>query len=90
MGIQSTYISSVGKDDLGEKALKIAKYYGLDTDYISIHSTLPTGKVNVFLDKKGNPQYTINKTLHGMRLFCKIILKMYYLKNTGMLFVLVR
>jgi fructokinase len=61
MGIQSTYISSVGKDDLGEKASKIAEHYGLDTDYISIHSTLPTGKVNVFLDKKGNPQYTINK-----------------------------
>lgn len=61
MGIQSTYISSVGKDDLGEQALKIARQYGLDTDYISIHATLPTGKVNVFLDKKGNPQYTINK-----------------------------
>jgi len=61
MGVNSTYISTVGKDSLGEKALKIAKHYGLYTDYISIHSTLPTGKVNVFLDKKGNPQYTINK-----------------------------
>ena len=61
MGVHSTYISTVGNDSLGEKALKIAKHYGLYTDYISIHSTLPTGKVNVFLDKKGNPQYAINK-----------------------------
>jgi fructokinase len=61
MGVQSTYISSVGEDDLGGKALKIAKQYGLDIDYISINSNLSTGKVNVFLDEKGNPQYTINK-----------------------------
>jgi fructokinase len=61
MGIHSTYISSVGKDVLGEKALKIAKEYNLDTNYISIHSVLSTGKVDVYLNHKGHPKYTIHK-----------------------------
>src|SRR6056297_2622348 len=61
MGVNSTYISTVGKDSLGEKALKIAKKYGLDPNYIAIHPHLPTGKVDVYLNHKGNPRYTIHK-----------------------------
>jgi fructokinase len=63
MSVQSTYISSVGKDDLGKRALKIAKNYGLDTEYILTHPNLPTGKVDVFLDEMGNPQYTIHENI---------------------------
>ncbi|KUK85795.1 MAG: Fructokinase [candidate division TA06 bacterium 34_109] len=59
MGIQSTYISAVGNDKLGQEALKIAKRYGLDTRYIVTHLYLPTGKVDVYLDQEGNPKYTI-------------------------------
>jgi len=63
MSVQSAYISSVGKDDLGESAIKIAKNYGLDTKYIAPHPNLPTGKVDVFLDEMGNPQYTIHENI---------------------------
>jgi len=61
MDVKSTYISTVGKDSLGEKALKIAEKYGLDPNYIAIHPHLPTGKVDVYLNQKGHPKYTINK-----------------------------
>jgi len=61
MGVNSTYISTVGKDSLGEKALKIAEKYGLNPSYISIHPHLPTGKVDVYLNHKGHPKYTIHK-----------------------------
>ena len=61
MGVHSTYISTVGKDSLGEKALKIAEKYGLDPSYIAIHPHLPTGKVDVYLNHKGHPKYTIHK-----------------------------
>ncbi len=61
MGVNSTYISTVGKDSLGEKALKIAEKYGLDPNYIATHPHLPTGKVDVYLNHKGHPKYTIHE-----------------------------
>jgi len=61
MGVNSTYISTVGKDSLGEKALKIAEAYGLDPNCIATHPHLPTGKVDVYLNHKGHPKYTIHE-----------------------------
>jgi len=61
MGTQSAYISSVGKDKLGEEALKIAKRYGLNTSYITTHPHLPTGKVDVYLNHQGHPKYIIQE-----------------------------
>lgn len=61
IGIQSAYISSVGKDKLGEEAIKKAKEYGLNTRYISIHPYLPTGTVEVHLNQQGHPRYTIHE-----------------------------
>jgi len=63
MGCKSTLISSVGNDDLGQKALKEAKKRGIDTTFIEINSNLPTGTVEVSLDKNGHPSYKINENV---------------------------
>jgi len=63
MGCKSTFISSVGKDDLGQKALKEAKKRGIDTTFIKIHPNLSTGTVEVSLDKNGHSTYQINENV---------------------------
>ena len=63
MGCKSTFISSVGNDDLGQKALKEAKKRGIDTTFIKINPNLPTGTVEVSLDKNGHPTYQINENV---------------------------
>jgi len=63
MGCKSTFISSVGNDDLGQKALKEVKKRGIDTTFIKIHPNLPTGTVEVSLDKNGHPTYQINENV---------------------------
>jgi len=63
MGINSTLISSVGKDALGKKALKEAKKRGINSTFIKVHPDLPTGIVNVSLDGAGHPTYVINENV---------------------------
>jgi len=63
MGLQSTLISSVGKDALGKKALKEAEKRGINSTFIKVHPDLPTGIVNVNLDKAGHPTYVINENV---------------------------
>ena len=63
MGINSTLISSVGKDALGKKALKEAKKRGINSTFIKVHPDLPTGIVNVSLDGAGHPAYVINENV---------------------------
>lgn len=57
LGAAVMLISAVGKDKLGEDALKIAGEYGIDTTGISI-SELPTGYCKVTL-KEGTPSYEL-------------------------------
>jgi len=61
MGLESTLISSVGKDVLGRKALKEAEKRGINSSLISIHPNLPTGIVEVNLDERGHPTYMIKE-----------------------------
>ena len=61
MGLESTLISSVGKDVLGRKALKEAEKRGINSSLISIHPNLPTGIVEVNLDERGHPAYMIKE-----------------------------
>ncbi|MEA1940104.1 MAG: carbohydrate kinase [Candidatus Caldatribacteriota bacterium] len=63
MGCESTLISSVGKDNLGQRALKEAKKRGIDPALIAVHPDLPTGTVDVSLDKNGHPTYQINENV---------------------------
>ena len=63
MGINSTLVSSVGKDALGKRALKEAKKRGINSTFIKVHPDLPTGIVKVSLDGAGHPTYTINENV---------------------------
>jgi len=57
-GNQSFLVSSVGNDNLGWRALSEAGRLGVDCAYVNMHSKLPTGTVDVYLNK-GEPDYTI-------------------------------
>lgn len=52
-------LSCVGKDDLGEKALKETKKLGVKTDYIGKTELYETGKCNVTLDQNKLPSYNL-------------------------------
>jgi fructokinase len=60
-GINSTLISAVGNDDDGKELLVFIKEGGLNTDYVQIDDTHPTGTVDVQLDEKNQATYTIVK-----------------------------
>ena len=63
MGLQSTLISSVGKDALGRKALKEAGKRDINSSFITVHPNLPTGIVEVNLDERGHPTYLIKENI---------------------------
>ncbi|MBQ3747549.1 MAG: carbohydrate kinase [Kiritimatiellae bacterium] len=57
-GLKSAVVSAVGNDDLGRRAIAEAKCLGVDVSMVGMHPTLPTGTVNVTLEK-GIPSYEI-------------------------------
>ena len=59
LGLQSSIISSVGNDDLGDEILKVID----NTEIISFIDKVerPTGTVSVQLDKNGVPEYIIHE-----------------------------
>lgn len=57
LGGKPFIVSAVGNDELGDDALKMAKGYGVYTDYTSL-VTLPTGRCNVTLNN-GTPSYDL-------------------------------
>lgn len=59
-GLTSSIISSVGKDELGDKAKAAVARLGVDGRFVGIHGNLPTGTVNVTLTD-GIPSYEIVK-----------------------------
>jgi len=63
MGLESTLVSSVGKDALGRKALKEAEKRGINSSFITVHPNLPTGIVEVSLDERGHPTYLIKENV---------------------------
>jgi fructokinase len=58
---EGVMISAVGKDFLGEKALKAISALQISDRYIQINPEYPTGTVNVFFDEFKNPDYEIIK-----------------------------
>ncbi len=62
MGMGSYMISSVGKDQRGDKVLEAARKHEVDLAYTGVHPDKPTGTVDVFL-KDGQPSYTINENV---------------------------
>lgn len=59
-GNEGYLISAVGNDELGIKALKKIKEYGVNTDFIATNQK-ETGKCLVTLNNKGIPCYDIKK-----------------------------
>ena len=59
-GMSASIVSSVGNDDLGRLAKEQVAALGVDRSFVSVHSVLPTGTVNVTL-KEGIPSYEIVK-----------------------------
>lgn len=58
LGNETYLISAVGEDELGEKALYMAKKHGVRTDYIQ-KNRRPTGACTVTLDSAGVPCYNV-------------------------------
>ena len=61
LGIDSSIISRVGKDDLGAELMQFLIEKHISVDWVQHDRTLPTGVVNVKLDEKGSPTYQIEK-----------------------------
>lgn len=59
LGYRGVMLSRVGADAYGEQALAQMRNLGIGTDGIQQTSDYPTGTVNVFLDDKGTPDFTI-------------------------------
>ena len=59
LGREAVIVSRVGNDDLGRLALSMLREKGLNTDYIQIDPTRPTGTVNVMVNPKGEPDFEI-------------------------------
>jgi fructokinase len=59
LGAEVSMISCVGSDDLGKRAIEFLQQRGVDTLNVAKSGELPTGTVQVTLDAKDSPSYTI-------------------------------
>lgn len=59
MGSSSYILSAIGQDELGSAALSKINQENVKTDFLKIHSTIPTGTATVFLNN-GIPDYKFN------------------------------
>ncbi len=59
LGVETAMISCVGRDDLGEAAIRYIQKHKVNTDFIASHRELITGEVLVTLDESGSARYTI-------------------------------
>jgi len=61
LGDEVSFISRVGKDQLGEEALRRVKIAGLSAENLQVDDHLNTGFVEVSLGEHGIPEYHIKK-----------------------------
>lgn len=61
LGAQAYLISSVGVDNNGLKIREELRSSGINDSFLSCDTSHPTGTVNVILDKRGQPDYTITE-----------------------------
>ena len=59
LGVTTTIVSKVGKDQLGDRLIDFVHKQGLGTEYIQQDPAFETGKVNVSLDHNGAASYEI-------------------------------
>ena len=58
-GLPVTMVSRVGRDHLGEEAVRRAERFGVGSDLIQVDPELPTGFVRVTGDEMADPSYEI-------------------------------
>lgn len=63
LGHEGIMISAVGKDELGENALRTISALQISNRYIQVNPAYSTGTVNVFFDEFRNPDYEITKNV---------------------------
>ncbi len=56
-----SFLSAVGDDELGRRALTQAAKLGLSTKFIGIVKDAPTGTVSVTVDAQGQPTYVLHR-----------------------------
>ena len=61
LGHRVVFLSAVGDDEMGVAARAQAAGLGLDTEFIQVRGDAPTGRVTVFLDAGGQPDFTIHR-----------------------------
>lgn len=61
LGHKVLFVSAVGDDDRGRRALERMKALGLDTRFVRRVANAPTGHVSVYVSDKGQPDYTIHR-----------------------------
>ena len=61
LGHDVSFVSAVGRDELGRRAIKRTEELGLSTEFIRETDEHPTGYVSVFVDSKGQPDFTIHR-----------------------------
>ncbi len=61
LGCKTAIISAIGNDFIGQLIEAKIKGLGVNTSYVDISSDYPTGTVDIVLDDKGLPSYSINE-----------------------------
>ncbi len=63
LGMETSLISAVGNDQLGNGILDFLRKNGVNTSYIQQLKDRPTSEVEVFLDQGGSASYTIKENV---------------------------
>jgi len=61
LGHDVAFVSAVGDDDRGRRALETASRLGLSTKFIRTVKDAPTGTVSVTVDGQGQPSYVLHR-----------------------------
>ena len=61
LGHTALFLSAVGADDWGKKALAGVAAAGVSAEFVQQTTQAPTGAVNVVFDNEGQPDYTIQR-----------------------------
>lgn len=61
LGHDVSFVSAVGGDDRGRRALEGASQLGLSTRFIRTVKDAPTGTVSVTVDERGQPSYVLHR-----------------------------
>lgn len=61
LGHDVSFVSAVGDDERGGRALETASHLGLSTKFIRTVKDAPTGTVSVTVDDQGQPSYVLHR-----------------------------